>query len=233
MGVVHLKLKVPGPDGDVVAPGELEFEPSTRLAVDDYVLLPERFTVRVETGDETVTLAETGIDWCWHVIERFDGGTERWVIVGPDPADYRDLVDVDPSTLEPAAAPEAAWWAVAQQAIDDSAQAQAAAQAAAVDATIAATASSEASTSASAAEAAAAQAATALLDSAEFIGSELAREGSPAQVEVSTQIDEAVSALYSIDFDTDGIPYLTEWAGQPGSQIAFDTDGVPYLTIGA
>ena len=109
------------PADEVAAVGHLECRPwapdadGARLHLEgpDRLLLPASFTVRLVAGEATLHLAPTGAGWCWQIVERTPRGKTRYVLV-PDSAavlDYGPLVDVDPLTLDPAAEPEAAWWA--------------------------------------------------------------------------------------------------------------------------
>ena len=112
------------PADEVAAVGHLECRPwapdadgaRLHLEAPDRLLLPASFTVRLVGGEALLHLAPTGAGWCWQIIERTPRGKTRYVLV-PDLAatlDYADLVDVDPLTLDPAAEPDAAWWAAWQ-----------------------------------------------------------------------------------------------------------------------
>ena len=72
--------------------------------------------MRLVGGEALLHLAPTGAGWCWQIIERTPCGKTRYVLVPDSVAtlDYADLVDVDPLTLDPAAEPDAAWWAAWQ-----------------------------------------------------------------------------------------------------------------------
>ena len=110
------------PADEVAAVGHLECRPwapdadgaRLHLEAPDRLLLPASMPpVRLVGGETLLHLAPTGAGWCWQIIERTPRGKTRYVLV-PDSAatlDYADLVDVDPATLDPTAAPEAAWWA--------------------------------------------------------------------------------------------------------------------------
>ena len=109
------------PADEVAAVGHLECRPwapdadgaRLHLEAPDRLRLPASFTVRLVAGEATLHLAPTGAGWCWQIIERTPRGKTRYVLVPDSVAtlDYADLIDVDPTTLDPAAEPEAALWA--------------------------------------------------------------------------------------------------------------------------
>lgn len=113
MTTVLVALDVPTATGvDAGTPGTLYFTPTRRLNVDGRVVLPAAFSVELVNGSATVELAPNGLDWCWQVQENTRLRHTRYLAVpdSTEPVPYADLVDVDPSTLLPPAAPEAAWW---------------------------------------------------------------------------------------------------------------------------
>jgi hypothetical protein len=89
----------------------------------DNVVAPVPFTVTLVAGAADVTLEPTTAGWAWRVDESIDGiRDETYFVTVPDvpgPIDDADLIRVDPHTLTPAAAPEAAWWPVANATITD------------------------------------------------------------------------------------------------------------------
>ena len=106
--------------GGVPAPatGRLRFRPSAARTVPgapDNVVLPVPFDVLLVSGAADVTLEPTAPGWAWRVDESVDGIRDVTYYVAvpdvPGPLDDPDLTRVNPSTLNPAAAPEAAWWA--------------------------------------------------------------------------------------------------------------------------
>ena len=110
------------PADEVAAVGHLECRPYApdadgarlHLEAPDRLLLPVSMPpVRLVAGEALLRLAPTGAGWCWQIIERTPRGKTRYVLVPDSVAtlDYADLVDVDPTTLDPSAEPEAAWWA--------------------------------------------------------------------------------------------------------------------------
>lgn len=117
MTQVRLALSAPTADGPRRRPsGSLEWRATKRRAVSGDVVLPAPFTVGVGTDTPPVIQVDpTGPDWAWEVVERVQGGAPRKrTLAVPDSVavvDYADLVELDPATLDPAAQPEAAWWA--------------------------------------------------------------------------------------------------------------------------
>jgi len=109
--LVRIALDVPGPAGDVRAAGRVRATPTRRRTVGDVVVLPEPFVSALVDGVVTVELAATGADWCWRIDERTPVLGTRYVTVPdvPGTVEYAGLPDVDPSTLDPAVEPEAAW----------------------------------------------------------------------------------------------------------------------------
>ena len=148
MTAVRMMLSRPRPDG-TTAPvdGWVEWTPTRRRTVGDEIVLPIGFSVAAAEV-VMVVVAPTGPGWCWRVAERVSQGITRHVEV-PDVAEvgYEDLVDVDPSTLEPVGPPPVDVWAAALD--DATAAASAAAEAARTDAESAA---SSATSSAAAAQ---------------------------------------------------------------------------------
>lgn len=143
----------------------------------DETVHPISFPAEIgENGRTDVPLDPTGPDWCWEIRPRIQGLSSDPVYVAvpdvPGPLDWTDLVRVDPSTLEPTAEPEAAWWAALEAAETG---AQASATAAAGSATAAAGSATSAQGSATTAAGSASAAATAESNAA---GSELAAGGS-------------------------------------------------------
>ena len=122
MTEVLIRLAVPSPVAYVGRPawcaadeapavGKLEWQPYAveHAETPDRVVLAVAFPVALVAGEATVPL-EPGY---WWVREGMIGGRPRRLVLVPDvvSVDYGDLVEVDPATLDPAAEPEAAWWA--------------------------------------------------------------------------------------------------------------------------
>lgn len=95
----------------------MKWVPTTRYTVtdDEYVVLPTPMDVELVDGKNTINVEPTTASWVWRVTESAPKITSitRYLIV-PDSetaVKYGSLVEVDPATLDPAAEPEAAWWA--------------------------------------------------------------------------------------------------------------------------
>ena len=116
MTVVLVDLRRPDATGvDVPAVGALRWQPTLRRTVGTHITLPDAFTVELVDGRASVDVAPTGLDWCWTVREFPRTGIVRHVQVPAlGPVNYSALTDVDPTTLEPSAEPEAAWWAAVE-----------------------------------------------------------------------------------------------------------------------
>jgi hypothetical protein len=113
---VRIALLAPTADGVGKRPtGNLAFKPTKRRTVGDDVVLPAPFNVGITDPPSTAEVAPTEPGWAWEVVERVSGGSphKRLLAVPDSPTvvDYADLVELDPATLDPAAEPEAAWWA--------------------------------------------------------------------------------------------------------------------------
>lgn len=118
MTTIHIRITVPTITGvNVGAKGRLRWTPTLRRNVDpNTVVLPKGFDVDLVSGEARVNVAPTSANWCWKVEEGLykvgvPNGTTRYVSV-PDSEtviNYIDLPDLDPSTLEPTAAPAAIW----------------------------------------------------------------------------------------------------------------------------
>lgn len=101
--------------GSVPAKGHVQCVPTRRRddPITDAIRLPAGFTAPLVDGQVEVLLEPTGPDWCWQVFERVSAGIVRHVLVPEGDPElvlaYRDLVDVDPATLEPAESAVPAW----------------------------------------------------------------------------------------------------------------------------
>lgn len=202
MTQVHVDLGAPEPDGGLRPPegiagrGALHCRPTRRHRDGAKLVLPDPFVVPLTDGEGTVNLRPTAPGWAWELAERYTGGVTRTVLV-PDSdevVEYADLVDVDPTTLEPDAEPEAAWWAEASAAFEAATSAQTAAVGAADAAGTAGTAATEAATAAAAAEDAATQASAAATTAANVAATKAAR-GLP------TYVPTSVAGLYDPVFN--------------------------------
>lgn len=116
MSKVHVSLRrEDGTPTRAPISGAIRFIPTKRRTAGPDVILPAAFDAQLVDGEVVVELAATGPEWCWMVIEPTGAGIIRHIIV-PDvePSvvlEYSMLPDVDPTTLDPSAEPEAAWWA--------------------------------------------------------------------------------------------------------------------------
>lgn len=125
------------------------------------LVLPVAFTAATdELGALEVALEATTAEWAWR-IEIYATGTPAIAQFASVPdiewVSFTDLPKVDPTTLEPSAEPEAAWWAALESAETGAA---ASAQSASEDATSAANSASAAAASSLAAQDSASDAAT-------------------------------------------------------------------------
>lgn len=123
MTSVRIGIFAPSSTGDDRRPsGSIEWRPTRRRTVSGDVVLPAPFTVGLLATAPVIEVAPTGADWVWRVVERVQGGAPdyRYLAV-PNVGtvvDYADLVEVDPETLTPTAAPEAAWWSIVKDLTD-------------------------------------------------------------------------------------------------------------------
>jgi hypothetical protein len=116
MTTVNIKLFVPSDDGNVPASGYIEFKPTAKQEVPQGVVIPSAFSVELdEDGEAVVELAPTTPYFAWRIREKLVNGEDYYVSVGTEgPVNYKDLVRLDPATLEPY--PNiAAWEAVLDQ----------------------------------------------------------------------------------------------------------------------
>ena len=115
MSKVHVSLHRDAAHGKAPITGPMRFAPSRRRPDGADIILPAGFDVDLVDGEAIVELDATGPDWCWCAYEPTLRGAIRHFLV-PEASDdevleYEGLPDVDPTTLEPSAEPEAAWWA--------------------------------------------------------------------------------------------------------------------------
>lgn len=123
MTTVRILIETPGPAGPVPATGVLRFTPTQRHTIAGNpaaVVMPASFAAALVAGAATVELEQTTALWLWMVETFVDGvsGFTRYISVpAQGPVDYANLVDVDPATLAPAAAPDPAWLAMARSTV--------------------------------------------------------------------------------------------------------------------
>lgn len=110
MTQVHVDLNRPAPDAPGWGPttGPLVCSPYSRHVVGTEVIVPDALIVELTDGEVTVELVG---GWVWRVEERVRGGAVRYIQVPESSTvvEYSELVDIDPVTLEPTPAAEAAW----------------------------------------------------------------------------------------------------------------------------
>lgn len=115
MSKVHVSLHRDAAHGKAPITGPMRFAPSRRRSDGQDIILPAGFDVDLVDGEAVVELDATGPDWCWCAYEPTIRGIIRSFLVPDVPDDevleYSSLPDVDPTTLEPSAEPEAVWWA--------------------------------------------------------------------------------------------------------------------------
>lgn len=109
MAVITIRLAVPSASGaNLPAGGTMRWSPTRIRRVGDAVVLPRPFDVPLQGDIAVITVEDTGPDWAWLVSE--PGGRTRYLAVAGT-AEYADLQELDPATLEPTEEPQAAWWA--------------------------------------------------------------------------------------------------------------------------
>ncbi|AOZ65042.1 minor tail protein [Arthrobacter phage Oxynfrius] len=107
MTIVNFGLRHPGAAGRVQATGRVAWIPTERKVDGSLVVLPSR--VSVTLTPEASAEIEPGV-YLFH--EEAVGGISAYRIVpNAIEVDYASLVAVDPTTLDPEAQPEAAWYA--------------------------------------------------------------------------------------------------------------------------
>lgn len=122
MTTIHVDLReLSGePTDDPVPAASFRVAPAERIHIEgasDYVLTENFLEVKILDGVAEFDVPPTEMGQALVVNEwGFRGARTRYVQV-PDQADadYGDLVEVDPATLDPTATPDAAWWAELDQ----------------------------------------------------------------------------------------------------------------------
>ena len=121
--------------------GSVSLVPTRRVTVADAIRLPVAQTVKLTAGEATAEVMPSTTQWAWRASELVASGIVRYVEV-PDKesAEYSELADVDPKTLDQSSETVAAWELVTRAAqgvldrigtIDDKVQSAAASAAAA------------------------------------------------------------------------------------------------------
>ena len=113
MPAIKFRYSNPASSGDTPATGYLDLSLVRREISDGTIRTTTSFRTNLDLGSATVDLSATSAGQAWKVVESYGlaGSTESppvYVQVVGD-ANFSDLVAVDPATLEPSAAPDAAW----------------------------------------------------------------------------------------------------------------------------
>lgn len=115
MTVVNTQVWQPDAGEDPVgARGYLRWKPTMAHSAPDGTTIPNPFTVPLVNGFASVDVAATGTGWVWSVTFRLLGikhYTRYYLVPSTGTFDIEDLVEVDPNTLDPAAAPDPGWYA--------------------------------------------------------------------------------------------------------------------------
>lgn len=131
MTLINFDLRAVAATGRVPVDGRIRWQATERRTDGGVVLLPEVHAVQLVDG-----LASADLDPGYYVFTEVHPNGESALRLVPTvgPVNYAALAGIDPATMEPTAQPEAAWYsaintleAVAQDAADSAAAAQAAA----------------------------------------------------------------------------------------------------------
>lgn len=97
--------------------GSVSLVPTRRVTVADAIRLPVAQTVKLTAGEATAEVMPSTTQWAWRASELVAGGIVRYVEV-PDKesAEYSELADVDPKTLDKTTETVAAWETVTRTA---------------------------------------------------------------------------------------------------------------------
>lgn len=114
MTVVNFNLQEPGPSGLVPSNSLLVFRLTERKVDGAVLVLPGAVPVQLVAGTASANL-EPGV----YLVEEKSpyGETAFRMVPALGPVDYTSLVSVDPTTLEPTAAPDPAWEAMARSTV--------------------------------------------------------------------------------------------------------------------
>lgn len=107
MTTIHIKLVRPTDTGTTPCDGAIRLTPIRRYITDHTVIVPDPFTVDLTNGEATITIPDSDTTICWAVTELPGTPQEytRYVQVPTtsETLEYTDLIDVNPTTLLPAA----------------------------------------------------------------------------------------------------------------------------------
>jgi hypothetical protein len=113
--LVNVVLTSPQNNGvNLPVNGWLQWTPTAVRNASPELVLPVPFQTMLSPSAVSVEVEPTGPSWCWVVDYRVPGYknlTEYVAVPASGPVAFADLVRVDPATLAPTAAPEAAWYA--------------------------------------------------------------------------------------------------------------------------
>ncbi len=107
MTTIHIKLVRPTDTGTTPCDGAIRLTPIRRYITGHTVIVPDPFTVDLTNGEATITIPDSDTTICWAVTELPGTPQEytRYVQVPTtsETLEYTDLIDVNPTTLLPAA----------------------------------------------------------------------------------------------------------------------------------
>lgn len=108
MATIHIKLNHATNGGTSPCEGKVRFIPIRRYNRGDTVIVPKPFEVALVDGEANATIIDTDAMGCWAVTELPGTPQEytRYVQIPSDATEtleYTDLIDVNPTTLLPAA----------------------------------------------------------------------------------------------------------------------------------
>lgn len=107
MATIHIKLNHATNGGTSPCEGKVRFIPIRRYNRGDTVIVPKPFEVTLADGEANATIIDTDAMGCWAVTELPGTPQEytRYVQVPTtsETLEYTDLIDVNPTTLLPAA----------------------------------------------------------------------------------------------------------------------------------
>ncbi len=107
MATIHIKLANAVDGGTSPCEGKVRFIPIRRYNRGDTVIVPKPFEVTLADGEANATIIDTDAMGCWAVTELPGTPQEytRYVQVPTtsETIEYTDLIDVNPTTLLPAA----------------------------------------------------------------------------------------------------------------------------------
>lgn len=120
MTVVRVKVQVPADGAPVAARGFLRWVPTARRVIPAaggepaVIVLPAEFKAALTDGAGDVDVEPTTSAWVWCVVEVFTGTPARrryFAVPDETTVDYADLVEIDPTSLDPAPSTDPAWLA--------------------------------------------------------------------------------------------------------------------------